>query len=74
LSRVGEELDPEDFDEDPDPDVVIETVRRQVVCNTFRDVVLERVTDWLEKSENKEGNEFSYKYPGAVVGVGRCRA
>lgn len=72
-NRAGEELDDEDFDEDPDPDVVIETVRRQVVCNTFRDVVLERITDWLEQSEHKDGNDFSYKFPLAVVGVGRCR-
>jgi len=77
-NREGEELDDDDWEsiigKNPDLDVVLETVRRQVICNIFRDVVIQRLTDWLDKSENKDGNEFNFKNPSAVVGVGRCRA
>ena len=78
LARSGEDLDEDDFqnfeEEFSDPQVQIETVRRQILSNVWSENITKEVSDWLEQSGHKENGKFNYKSPGAVVGVGRCKA
>jgi hypothetical protein len=77
-AKKGEDLDENDWEEmeeeNPEPDVQIETVRRQILSNTWSELISRQVTDWLEQSKHKENGKFNYKSPEAYVGVGRCRA
>ena len=77
-AKRGEDLDENDFkefeEESPAPEVQIETVRRQVLSNTWSELITREVTDWLERSNHKENGKFNFKSPDAYVGVGRCRA
>jgi hypothetical protein len=77
-TRQGENLTDKDWDEiaeeSADPNVQIETVRREVLSNTWSELICRQVTDWLEVSKHKENGKFNFKSPGADTGVGRCRA
>jgi hypothetical protein len=77
-TETGEGLDEDDWAkialETPEPEVQMETCRRQIVSNTWSELITRQITDWLERSKYKEGGEFNFKAPSANVGVGRCRA
>ena len=77
-TKQGEDLNENDWikieEECPKPDVQIETVRREVLSNTWSEVISRQVSDWLERSNHKGNGKFNYKRPNADVAVGRCRA
>ena len=77
-TKEGEDLNEDDFrdfeKDSPDPEVQIETVRRQILSNTWSENITKQFTDWFEQSKHKEGGKFNFKNPLADVGVGRCRA
>jgi hypothetical protein len=77
-AKQGEGLDEDDWKEieakSPEPDVQMETVRREVLSNTWSELISRQVTDWFERSKYEESGEFNYKNPEADIGVGRCRA
>jgi len=77
-AKEGEDLSENDFKdfekESPQPEVQIETVRRQILSNTWGENITKQFTDWFEQSKHMEGGKFDFKSPSADVGVGRCRA
>jgi hypothetical protein len=77
-AKCGEDLNESDWEEivrkTPEPEAQMETCRRQILSNTWSELIKQEVTDWLERSKHKEDGEFNYKSPTANVGVGRCRA
>lgn len=58
----------------PEPELQLETVRRNVLSNTWSELICREITDWFERSTHIENGKFNFKSPEAYVGVGRCRA
>lgn len=77
-TRQGENITDKDWAEieqsSAEPDVQIETVRQEVLSNTWSELICRQISDWLEVSKHKVNGKFNLKSPEAYVGVGRCRA